>query len=663
MGLCCSSADTVDDHHTNHPLEDDEERHSISNSNLQNTTLESINISLHGKTNSNTVASVTSSLRNQHSVHSSSEEDHDPTSPKKNQKRKKKNRSKKSLTRKFSKSRQDELAASFENSPSNSPRTNYYYYEDIVNTAEMEHDSDDQHPSNHHVSLNHPTNGDLESLKISSLANSSYSSAVKYSSIMKGINPALGSLVSSNSTSSHGHHHHHVPSSPSLLTLSLQQQQIKQHMESMKRKQGASRRTLSEYQQPSHLEVTSSTSMLSFNEKKPVIDSKKQQISDFKKPSSSNLIVKLEESDESEEEDMDISDEDESLDSVQQFAKIQQETGTIRKHPQKEKSSTLPPNSLDLSSGTNSWFAIPNNLPKVNKVKTSKSNSKNQVDSDTTLLFKVVFIGDGEVGKSSCLSRFEGNTFSSSTRRTVGLEFTTRFIDHTAKTQANSLTAASPHMTSTSPQGSILFTNKHKIQLQFWDMGFSSYQEESLFREYLKDIQCIICVYSINSVSSFERLKQLWNTQVLPQLIKNHYLPHVKIVLLGNKTDLDCERSVDFIQGLEFARAMNRSILNAISSSPSPTTIPQKVANVFDDKSNNELKSFKNDLGALSNTNVAASFEDNSLTGNSISSVDDCDRIDAVKFFECSAKTGQNLETSIQTLAHDLDNYFSNYLL
>jgi len=204
-------------------------------------------------------------------------------------------------------------------------------------------------------------------------------------------------------------------------------------------------------------------------------------------------------------------------------------------------------------------------------------------------------------------------------------------------------------ITSTSPQGSVLFTNKHKIQLQFWDMGYSSSSEESLLNAYFRDVQAIICVYSINSVSSFEKLKQLWHTQVLPRLVKNQYLPHVKIILLGNKIDLDIDRCVDYSQGLEFARAMNRSILNLVSSS-SPT-----AANSQLEKPEEKFKDNDASLGA--------SVEDNSLTANSTSSFDDCDRIDVVKYFECSAKNGQNLETAVQTLAHDLDQYFSNYLL
>ena len=94
---------------------------------------------------------------------------------------------------------------------------------------------------------------------------------------------------------------------------------------------------------------------------------------------------------------------------------------------------------------------------------------------------------------------------------------------------------------------------------------------------------------------------------------------------------------------------MNRSIINAIST-PSPMNSTQPLEEL---RSTNELKSFRNESG--SNTNIV-SLEDNSLTGNSTSSsFDDCDRIEAVKFFECSSKSGQNVETSVQSLAHEVE--------
>ncbi|KAF0979275.1 hypothetical protein FDP41_001618 [Naegleria fowleri] len=645
---------------------------------------------------------ITTSLRTH--VHSCSEgeaEDeevmmegnHSPSASSRNKKKKKKkSRSKKNndsvssssgLMQQLKKSNSEKAAAHHvlditSSFAQNSPRSNYYYYEDVMPTTHDDEDvnesSADEASHSHHPTaiphlnhLNHPHHHHLSVIPHSNSTTASYSSVVKYSSIIRNkIESASGSLSggypqSASHHSNHPHHQYPTPS-PSLLTLSLQQQQIQQHMEA-KRKQGNSRRTLSEYQ-TENAESKPITTALSFTEMKAgPVTSKQKSALDYKKQQQVPLVQLQEDSEEEEDgEDIEISDdESSSMDSEEKLDKIQQQqTGTIRKHPRKDP----PPQklSVDASSTTNSWFTIPNNLPKVNRVKTStKSSSKNQVDANTTLLFKVILLGDSSVGKSACLSRIEGNAFSNLTRKTVGLEFTTRLIDNTGLHQ-NAAASPNSHISMTSsPPGGIAYPTKHKIQLQFWDMGYDSYSEEALFNAYLKDVQAIICVYSINSVSSFERLKQLWNTQVLPQLLKNCYLPHVKIVLLGNKTDLDGERSVDYSQGLEFARAMNRSMLNAIYSvSPTNNNSQQSLDKVAANSSEfmTELKTTKNEPFA----NTSVSLEDNSLTANSSSSVDDCDRVDAVKFFECSAKTGQNIETATQTLAYDLDTYFSSYL-
>ncbi|KAG2379284.1 hypothetical protein C9374_007423 [Naegleria lovaniensis] len=658
-----------------------------------------ISSSQHGKHKKASL--ITTSLRTH--VHSCSEgeaEDEDgmmegqhspsSSSTRNKKKKKKKSRSKKnndsvssssSLVQQLKKSTSEKTALSGHHHvlditssfAQNSPRSNYYYYEDVMPTNHDDEDgnesSADETTSHHHpttTAIHHHPHYHLSANIPHSNSTASYSSVVKYSSIIRNkIESASASLSSGYPQSASHHSNHHPPHpyptpSPSLLTLSLQQQQIQQHMEA-KRKQGKSRRTLSEYQ-TENAESKPITTTLSFTEKKagPVTSKPKQSALDYKKQQQLPLVQLEEDSEEVEEgEDIEISDdESSSMDSEEKLDKIQQQqTGSIRKHPRKH-----PPqkSSVEGSSATNSWFTIPNNLPKVNRVKT-KGSSKNQVDSNTTLLFKVILLGDSSVGKSACLSRIEGNAFSNLTRKTVGLEFTTRLIDNTALHQ-NAAASPNSHISMTSsPPGGIVYPTKHKIQLQFWDMGFDSYSEEALFNAYLKDVQAIICVYSINSVSSFERLKQLWNTQVLPQLLKNCYLPHVKIVLLGNKTDLDGERSVDYSQGLEFARAMNKSILNAIySSSPTNNNAQQSLDKIAANSSEfmTELKTTKNE--PFGNTSV--SLDDNSLTANSSSSVDDCDRVDAVKFFECSAKTGQNIETATQTLAHDLDTYFSNYL-
>ncbi|KAL9657810.1 hypothetical protein ABK040_013148 [Willaertia magna] len=276
----------------------------------------------------------------------------------------------------------------------------------------------------------------------------------------------------------------------------------------------------------------------------------------------------------------------------------------------------------------------PLNLPKVIKVNTKKKKKNKTLDysSDDMILFKVILIGDANVGKSSCLARIEGNPFSTLTRSTDGLEFTTRLIENNNNNNQMIDNAASPK---THNNNNMNFKYSHKIQLQFWDTGHSSFvkrndnynYDDGIVEAYFQDVQAIICVYSIISVSSFEQLKQLWYYQVLPNLVKHKYLPNIRVILLGNKTDLDAERAVDYVQGLEFAKQIENSIKNSIVR-------------------NND------------NMYLASPLINDVEQSQQISHLDE----DIVKFYECSAKSGQNLEIVVQTLAHDLDNYFSNFL-
>ena len=49
-------------------------------------------------------------------------------------------------------------------------------------------------------------------------------------------------------------------------------------------------------------------------------------------------------------------------------------------------------------------------------------------DDEYDYMFKVVLIGDSEVGKSNLLSRFTRNEFNLESKSTIGVEFATRSI-------------------------------------------------------------------------------------------------------------------------------------------------------------------------------------------------------------------------------------------
>ncbi|KAM1636433.1 hypothetical protein ACFX1X_014597 [Malus domestica] len=57
-----------------------------------------------------------------------------------------------------------------------------------------------------------------------------------------------------------------------------------------------------------------------------------------------------------------------------------------------------------------------------------------RVDHEYDYLFKIVLIGDSEVGKSNILSRFTRNEFCLDSKSTTGAEFATRALQVEGKT-------------------------------------------------------------------------------------------------------------------------------------------------------------------------------------------------------------------------------------
>ena len=125
--------------------------------------------------------------------------------------------------------------------------------------------------------------------------------------------------------------------------------------------------------------------------------------------------------------------------------------------------------------------------------------------------FKMIVIGDAGVGKSCLTNRAAKEKFLSDYSPTVGFEFLTF---------------------STNIENKI-------IKLQIWDTcGQEVYR--SLISNFYRNASLAMMVYSINSRESFIHINQ-WLKEVR---IQSH--PDVKIILVGNKADLNQERTVSF---------------------------------------------------------------------------------------------------------------------
>jgi small GTP-binding protein len=129
--------------------------------------------------------------------------------------------------------------------------------------------------------------------------------------------------------------------------------------------------------------------------------------------------------------------------------------------------------------------------------------------NESDINFKIIIIGDSNVGKSCLTYRAVKNVYIENNTSTIGFDFYTFF----------------------------LLLNNQRIQLQIWDTcGQEMYK--SLVYNFYKNSSLAFLVYSITSKESFDNL-QYWIRE-----LKNQTSVGSKIFLIGNKSDLEDKRQV-----------------------------------------------------------------------------------------------------------------------
>jgi len=153
------------------------------------------------------------------------------------------------------------------------------------------------------------------------------------------------------------------------------------------------------------------------------------------------------------------------------------------------------------------------------------------------LSFKVIIIGDSNVGKSSLANKAIKNKFDSGYSATIGFDFFSFFVK----------------------------INNKVLKLQIWDTcGQEIYQ--SLITNFYRNCSFGILVYAINNRDSYEHL-DIWLKE-----IKRESNPDAKIFLIGNKCDLEKERVVTYEEAniysedMEFSRFFEASAKEGINA-------------------------------------------------------------------------------------------------
>ena len=135
--------------------------------------------------------------------------------------------------------------------------------------------------------------------------------------------------------------------------------------------------------------------------------------------------------------------------------------------------------------------------------------------------FKLVFLGDQSVGKSSIISRYVYDTFELSLNPTIGVDFVIKSV----------------------------YSGDNTYKIHFWDTAGQE-RFKSLIPSYIKDCQVAIMVYDVNNRASFDNIDSWYEN------IKNERGDDIIFGLLGNKIDLD-NRQVTTEEGFKKAEKIN----------------------------------------------------------------------------------------------------------
>lgn len=144
--------------------------------------------------------------------------------------------------------------------------------------------------------------------------------------------------------------------------------------------------------------------------------------------------------------------------------------------------------------------------------------------------YKIVFLGDQGVGKTSLITRFMYNTFNTHYNATIGIDFLSK----------------------------TMYLDSLTIRLQLWDTAGQE-RFRSLIPSYIRDSKVAMIVYDVSNKSSFDDVER-WCDYV-----KTERGDDVVMVLVGNKSDLP-DRVVSLNDGEELAQKLGFSLFMETSS-------------------------------------------------------------------------------------------------
>ena len=139
-------------------------------------------------------------------------------------------------------------------------------------------------------------------------------------------------------------------------------------------------------------------------------------------------------------------------------------------------------------------------------------------NDDYEFIFKVLLLGNSNVGKSSLFLRFVDDIWNDTFVPTIGVDFKIKTFD----------------------------IDEKRIKMQIWDTAGQE-RFKNIIASYYRGAHGILLIYDVTDKDSFRNLAN-WLIEIEKNANKN-----VLKVVIGNKTDLENRRVITYNQGKEFA--------------------------------------------------------------------------------------------------------------
>lgn len=135
--------------------------------------------------------------------------------------------------------------------------------------------------------------------------------------------------------------------------------------------------------------------------------------------------------------------------------------------------------------------------------------------------YKLVFLGEHNVGKTSLITRFMYDSFDTSYQATIGIDFLSKTV----------------------------YLKEKTVRFQLWDTAGQE-RFRSLIPSYIRDSSVAVVVYDITNSASFEQTNKWIND------VRRERGTNVIIMLVGNKVDLESMREVPVDLAADKAKEM-----------------------------------------------------------------------------------------------------------